>query len=67
MSVQPRLSYPDVVRSQAQAFRQTIVLSSFAFPEVSALFAQRCSNWAGRAMVRVQHQASAQLACWTTT
>ena len=56
VQAQPRLSCPDVVHAQAQAFRQTVVLSSFAFPEASALFAQRCSNWAGRAIVRVQHQ-----------
>ncbi len=34
------------------AFRQTVVLSSFAFPEASALLGRRCSNWAGRAVLR---------------
>jgi len=42
---------------QAPAFRQTVLFSSFAFPEMSALFSRRCSNWAGRALSRAQHQA----------
>jgi hypothetical protein len=43
---------------QAQAFRQTVVLSAFSFPELNALSAHRCSNWAGRAIARVQQQVS---------
>lgn len=37
------------------SFRQTVLLSSFNFPEANALMGRACSNWAGRAVLRQQH------------
>lgn len=38
------------------AYRQTIVLSSFASAEMNALFNRTCTNWAGRVKLRVDPQ-----------
>lgn len=39
-----------------RSFRQTVLLSSFSFPEANALMGRACCNWAGRAVVRQQHE-----------
>ncbi len=39
-----------------RAFRQTVLLSSFSFPEANALLGRHCGNWAGRAVLRVRHE-----------
>ena len=38
------------------AYRQVIMLSSFASAEMNALFSRTCANWAGRVTLRVDHQ-----------
>lgn len=55
------------LEGEGRSFRQTVVLSSFAFPEATALLNRQCGNWAGRAVLRAPHQvrvhSQMQLSC----
>lgn len=45
---------------QARYFRQTVILSAFATPEISELFRAHCQNWAGKTKIQREYPGAIQ-------
>ncbi len=47
----------------ARRYRQTVLLSSFASPEMNALFSRSCASHAGKAKLILRHKVRAVPSC----